>query len=129
MAHNQNYSIMLVEDNQVLCDSILDLLSIRGFRNVSAFRDAFDAVSYFKQSLPDLAVLDVEISGLSGLDLLIELKSIKPNLPVIMMSSCHTKNVILKACESGAESFFPKPLDTEMFCRKVESILNNIDFF
>ena len=129
MANSQSVSIMVVEDNAVLRDSILDLLSIRGFHNVCAFRDAFKAVSYCKQSQPDLAVLDVEISGLSGLDLLVELKSIYPQLPVIMMSSCHTKNIILRACESGAETFFPKPLDTDLFCRKIESLLRGLDFF
>jgi DNA-binding response OmpR family regulator len=129
MVNFQNRTIVIVEDNLVLRDSLLDLLAIRGFNNVFAFRDAFKAVSYCKKSLPDLAVLDVEIAGLNGLDILVELKTLKPDLPVIMMSSCHSKNVILKACESGAESFFPKPLDADMFCRKVESLLQDIDFF
>ena len=86
-------------------------------------------MKYCRVQQPDLAVLDVEMPGLNSLDLLQELKAIMPALPVVMMSSSHDKNTIMRACESGANIFFPKPFDTDMFCRKIECILRSIDFY
>jgi DNA-binding response OmpR family regulator len=125
----QESSIVIVEDNKLLQESILELLALHGFHNVSAFSDALNAVSFFRQSHPDLAILDVEMAGMNGLDLLVELKSMRPRMPVVMMSSCHDKSLLLKACESGASTFFPKPFDTDMFCQKIEALLKKVDFY
>ena len=121
-------SIMLVEDNMNLQESIIELLSYRGFHNITAFNDGFKAVTYCKTYSPDLAILDVEVHGLNGLDTLIELHSMKPTLPVIMMSSQLDKHVIIQACESGASTFFPKPFDSEMFCCKIDALLQKVVF-
>ena len=124
----QESLIMVVEDNAALKESIIELLSLRGFHNFSTFSDGFTAVNYCIQSMPDIAILDVEMPGLSGLDILDKIKSIRPKLPVVMMSSRHDRHIILQACESGANTFFPKPFDSEMFCRKIEDLLNRVDF-
>ena len=122
-------SIMIVEDNRVLQETMLDLLGHHGYHNLHAFSDAFNAIRYFQQSTADLVVLDVEIPGLSGLDVLVQFKSIKPRLPVVMVSSLHDRHILMQACESGASTFFPKPLDSEMFCRKIEELLRQVTFF
>jgi len=67
--------------------------------------------------------------GISGLDMLVQFKSLKPLMPVVMVSSQHDRHVIVRACESGASTFFPKPLDSEMFCRKIEELLRQITFY
>lgn len=124
----QESMIMVVEDNSTLKESIIELLSLRGFHNFTTFSDGFTAVDFCKKEKPDLAILDVEIPGLDGLDILCEIKSLRPKLPVVMMSSRHDRHIILRACESGANTFFPKPFDSEMFCRKVEDLLQKVDF-
>ena len=128
MSGMHNPTIMLVEDNRDLQRSIIDLLVHRGYSNIAAFTDAFSAIKYFHSQVPDLAILDVEMHGISGLDLLEELKHTIPYLPVILMSSHHDRHIILRACECGADTFFPKPFDSELFCRKVEELLKRVDF-
>ena len=120
--------IMIVEDNTVLRQSILDLLSEHGFHNLVAFGDGLNAVSYCRETRPDLAVLDVDMAGLSGLDILCEIRSMSQKLPVVMMSASHDRHILIQACESGANTFFPKPFDSDMFCRKIEALLENVSF-
>ena len=95
----QESLIMVVEDNAALKDSIIELLSLRGFHNFTTFSDGFTAVNYCKKSMPDLAILDVEMHGLGGLEILNEIKSLRPKLPVVMMSSRHDRHIILQECE------------------------------
>ena len=121
-------SIMIVEDNSLLSESIMELLSMHGFNNLVAFSDVFNAVRYFRQKYPDLVILDAELQGLSGLEVLAEFKTIRPRLPVVMMSSHHDKDMLLRACASGANTFFPKPFDTDLFCRQIEDLLSHISF-
>lgn len=125
----QESMIMVVEDNAPLKDSIIELLTLRGFHNFTTFSDGYTAVNFCRKSKPDIVILDVEIPGIDGLEILGEIKTLRPKLPVVMMSSHHDRHIILRACESGANTFFPKPFDSEMFCRKIEDLLHKVDFF
>lgn len=122
-------SIMLIEDNPQMKESIVDLLALHGFKRINAFSNGMNALAYFQEKNSDLIILDIELPGMGGFELLQAIRSINRCIPVVMMSSRDDKNVILKACESGANTFFPKPFDSEMFCRKIEDLLNEVDFF
>ncbi|MFH1707734.1 MAG: response regulator [Planctomycetota bacterium] len=122
-------SIMIVEDNRILQRTMLELLEDHGYHNLHAFSDGMHAIRYFQESTADLVVLDVEIPGINGLDVLVQFKSLKPRMPVVMVSSLHDRRILMQACESGASTFFPKPLDSEMFCRKIEELLRQVTFY
>ena len=58
-----------------------------------------------------LLLSDVNMPGMSGLDLLLRAKAARPDLPVIMVTAYGDAETRRRALESGAEGLFPKPID------------------
>ena len=120
--------ILVVDDDLSILGVMKRVLEKSEF-SVDTVTNGQDALTRITAKRPDLVILDVEIPGLSGLEILDKIRSLRPKLPVVMMSSRHDRHIILQACESGANTFFPKPFDSEMFCRKIEDLLHKVDFF
>lgn len=71
--------------------------------------DAPTAREIYRRRPLDLAFLDVELAGASGLDLLRELRRIDAAMPVVMVTHHSTQDIVVKALREGAFGFIVKP--------------------
>lgn len=62
--------------------------------------------------------------GMNGLDLLTQLKQVRPQTPVVLMSGHADRALIAKAIEAGASDFIAKPIDREVLMRTVRQTLH-----
>ena len=105
-------SIMLVDDSFVLRDRLALAFEERGYRVAVAGR--FDeALTVFKQSPTDLAVLDLRMPGRTGMALIPELKKIKPDTKILILSGFGSIATAIDAMRLGATNFLPKPADAD----------------
>jgi diguanylate cyclase (GGDEF)-like protein/PAS domain S-box-containing protein len=105
-------SLLVVDDNEPNRDALSRRLRQRGF-DVAVAADGAEALALAAASRFDLVLLDVEMPGLSGLDVLTRLRSThsQTQLPVIMVTARTQGADIVEAFSRGANDYVTKPID------------------
>jgi two-component system nitrogen regulation response regulator GlnG len=79
----------------------------------TAFEDAESALAALRRGEPDVLVTDVRMPGRSGLELLEEIRTRRPRLPVIVMTAHSDLDSAVAAYQGGAFEYLPKPFDID----------------
>lgn len=113
-------NILVVDDDEMTRELVSFALQAKGY-NVIAAADGLQAIIKIGEHKPDLAILDVMLPDLSGLELLnlfrIEFKMEK--MPVILMSRLGSPKLVLAADKLGAIDFLVKPFEMEQLLEKI----------
>ena len=110
--------ILVVEDDSGLREALVDTLSIAGYSVIEA-DSAETALLLMKQKVVDLVVSDVQMGGLSGLDLLKSVKKLYPNMPFLLMTAYATIDHAVEAMKYGAIDYMAKPFAPEVLLNMV----------
>ncbi|NVZ79852.1 response regulator, partial [Pseudomonas gingeri] len=102
--------LLLIDDDQELCELLTSWLSQEGFQ-VRACHDGLSARKALADSAPAAVVLDVMLPDGSGLELLKQLRSDHPELPVVMLSARGEPLDRILGLELGADDYLAKPCD------------------
>ena len=82
--------------------------------NVSEANSAEAARALIKQQEPDLMLLDVNLPGISGLDLLREIKNANNNGPLVIIITAHgSERMAVEAVKAGAHDYLSKPFELD----------------
>jgi DNA-binding NtrC family response regulator len=104
----QKLSILVVDDEPRLVDEIAEFLRNKAFTVFTAHHPQ-RALELVKANRPDIAILYIRLPGMSGLDLLGEIKKLQPLTEVIMISGHGDMNTVIEAMRKGAVDYFAKP--------------------
>ncbi len=108
----QATSILLVDDSLVLRDRLMEAFQERGLR-VSVAGDCDEAVRVFRREPTDLVVVDLRMPGRTGLTLIPDLKRIRPDVKIVILSGFGSIATAIDAIRLGATNFIPKPADAD----------------
>lgn len=124
MADDQTGSgrILVVDDDASVCWALERLLRSRGYA-VAVANGAAAAMRLLRRQEVDLVLTDLRMPGGSGLDLLVEVRALRPELPVVLATAYGTVDVAADALSRGAVDVLPKPIDMERAVAVVERIL------
>ena len=114
------HTVLVVDDEKNVLSSVSRMLSVEGYDVLKASSGA-EALVQVQAHHIDVALLDVKMPGMDGLELLGALLSREPDLPIVMMSAHATIETAVRATQAGARDFLEKPLSTE----KVLVVLQN----
>lgn len=117
--------IIAVDDVQDAGILIKKILSKKG-HNVSAFTEEEDAINYAKENKVDLAILDIKLKKMSGIEVLEQLKKILPDMRAIMLTGYPTVETAREAISLGANEYCVKPIDRDELEDKVAKVLGEI---
>src|SRR6266498_2695070 len=104
--------ILIVDDEKAIQTTLRGVLEDEGYR-VTAVGSGPEAIAMFQDEGPDLVFLDIWMAGMDGLEALAELKRIRPESAVVMISGHGTIETAVKATKLGAYDFVEKPLSLE----------------
>ena len=104
--------ILIVDDEKAIQTTLRGVLEDEGYR-VSAVGSGPEALALVQDEAPDLVFLDIWIAGMDGLEALAELKRLRPESAVVMISGHGTIETAVKATKLGAYDFVEKPLSLE----------------
>ncbi len=124
----QGKHVMYVDDDEALVFLVERVLKRKGFA-VTTYTDplqARDALAADPARF-DLLVTDYNMPGYSGVQLLIEAKSIRPSLPVALASGYVTPEIEKSAFEAGASALVYKPNDVNELCETVQRLIQGGD--
>ncbi len=105
---NQQFSILVVDDEKRIVDEITEFLKSKGFLVKGMYKPR-KIIDFIKQNSVDIVILDIRLPGISGLELLQQIKTLKPEIEVIMISGHGDMNTVIEAMRKGATDYFPKP--------------------
>jgi len=118
-------TLLVVDDDMELLEVLNCLLVDNGF-NVICANCGEEAVRIFSKQKEqiDLTLLDIEMSGISGLDVLMEIKRINPQAKTIIMSGNTGEDMLekLRLCASGIP-FLKKPFTGTALCSEIMNVL------
>jgi DNA-binding NarL/FixJ family response regulator len=106
-------SVLLIEDHAMVRRLLIRVLTERG--NVEIWDTAITAEAALEllanpenNSLPDLVMADVSLPGMSGIQLVVELKALYPDLPCLLVSANYYGDSVQKALTNGARGYVIK---------------------
>ncbi|MCX6133890.1 MAG: response regulator [Ignavibacteriales bacterium] len=114
--------ILVVDDEENVCQSIKKVLSRKGY-NISQAFTVDDAVKLIKEMTFDLVITDMMIPGTSGLELLQIIRDDYPELEVIMITGYASIESAVKATKLGASAYLPKPFTPDELTKVTEKTL------
>jgi two-component system cell cycle sensor histidine kinase/response regulator CckA len=103
-------TILVVEDEEALCDLVRALLESKGYRVLTAV-DGEGAIKLYRAHSEDIALVlsDMGLPRLSGEDVFLQMKAINPDLKIILVSGYLEPEVKARLIKSGAKGFVQKP--------------------
>ena len=115
--------IYAIDDDEAVRQSLEFLLktagmTVRGFESAKAFLDVLPEIEQ------GCVISDVRMPDITGIELLRRLKSVKPNLPVIMITGHGDISLAVEAMKLGAVDFLEKPFDDDQLIAAVQAALN-----
>jgi CheY-like chemotaxis protein len=100
---------LLVDDDRDGREGYAEYLRGHGF-NIEECVDAESALQALARNTPDIVLLDLQLPGLSGWDLIREIRNTSPELPIVAFSACVFPDDRRRAEEAGCSVFLTKPL-------------------
>ena len=117
--------IAIVDDDASVCGAISGLLRSLGM-DTDTFTSGHESIEHLetKRSFhPDCVVLDVQMSGMNGLEMQEFLAQSENPLPVIFITAHDEVSVRERALQAGAVAFLPKPFNDELFIKILNETL------
>lgn len=118
-----NKKVLVVDDDVVSRLAIKEQLELKGFE-VQVAENGIQALEEYKKSPCDLALVDIIMPGMDGLGLLVKLKEINQNLPVIMLTGDEKSESRERAKELGAYEYITKPVYISKLKQMIDSALS-----
>ncbi len=104
------YRVCVIEDDPDVAFFMKTVLEKRADAVVTAITDPSVALSAIAEFEPDLVLTDIEMPGISGLDLLKELRERYPGMPVVVMTAHVSVDYAVSALRAQADEFLTKPV-------------------
>ena len=114
--------VLVADDDENILLLLQMELEAEGFV-VNAFSDGSSAMSLLRDSPPDLALLDWNMPGMTGLDICRRLRDTGVFLPVIMITARDEMDDRVAALESGADDFISKPFNIREVLARVHALM------
>ena len=117
-------TIALVDDDRNILTSVSIALEAEGYR-IMTYTDGASALDGFKSSPPDLAILDIKMPRMDGMELLRRLRQ-KSDMPVIFLTSKDEEIDELFGLKMGADDFIRKPFSQRLLVERVKAVMRRI---
>jgi DNA-binding NtrC family response regulator len=114
-------SILAVDDEQNLLELLITVLGKRGFKVKTAL-NGIEALRLLDQESFQLALLDLKMGPVNGVQLLKEIKDRRPVIKVIMMTAYPTNETRTQASANGASAYLTKPVDIQKLVETIDSL-------
>ena len=120
--------IVAVDDSNVVLKTLKNVLDKEEYE-LHAFSTGTRAVEYLvqKDKIPDLIILDIEMPGMNGYEVLERIKKMihLESVPVIFLTSNNEKKQVIKAVTGGVKDYVVKPIDQDILLDKIQTLLKN----
>ena len=115
-------SILVVDDDQLVCDLLVQFLGLRGSRTLGA-KDGAEALKMVEQASPELILLDLMLPGMSGVEVLRRLRDMNYTGAVIIITGSYDEELLEEAWSLQPQEVIGKPIDLEKLLAIIQLVL------
>ncbi len=116
--------ITIVDDEEDIVELVSHHLKREGFK-VKEFHNGRDFLSYIESVIPDLAVLDIMLPGIDGLEIcrILKNRNATSSIPIIMLTAKASEADVVVGLELGADDYIVKPFSPRELVARVKTVL------
>ena len=111
--------MLIVDDDPDMAETLSDILNDMGY-DVAIAENGYRAIEMTRQNKYDVALMDIMMPGINGVETFKEVKRISPQTRVVMMTAYSVEDLLREALKEGAYDVIHKPIDID----KLVSLLN-----
>jgi CheY-like chemotaxis protein len=116
------FSVLLADDDRLQLDTLQDILEPQGFRTLRA-ADGEEALEIARQEIIHVALFDVHMPKLTGLETLQLLRQFNILVPVILITADSSSALLRHAIQASASSVIPKPVSKNVVLYTLTRVL------
>ena len=117
-------NILVVDDSAMTRMVAKKTLGALGFENIFEGEDGVQALEVFKQNTIDVVFTDWNMPNMNGLELLIEIRKISKDVPVIMVTTEGSRSKVVEAVQHGINDYLVKPFTPATLKEKLTKWVN-----
>ncbi|MFA5515004.1 MAG: sigma-54 dependent transcriptional regulator [Desulfuromonadales bacterium] len=117
-------TMMVIDDDAVIREGLRRIFSAKGYA-VEIFDSGYPAVERLREKEFDLVVTDLKMPGLNGIEVVKRIKSLQPEVPILIITGYATVDTAVDAMKSGAVDYIAKPFTPDDICNKVQKALEH----
>ena len=114
--------VLTIDDHEVVRRGLKDMFT-KESATFGEARSGAEALALAKKQQWDIAILDISLGGRSGLDVLVELKQLRPRMPVLILSMHAEEQYAVRAFKAGASGYINKASSGEELRRAILKII------
>jgi len=114
-------SILIVDDDVGICETLSDIMEVMGYHTAFAL-DGYEAIQKVKDVVFDVILMDIKMPGINGVETFKQIKKVRPEIAVVMMTAYAVEDLIGEALREGAYGVLYKPFDMERMIGLLEGI-------
>ena len=111
--------VLIVDDDVNFCNTLAKVLAKKGYE-ITTSNSGSGALKLVKEKQVDMVLMDIKMPVMNGVETYKKLKTIKPNLRVIMMTAFSVDDLIKDAVKEGVYAVVRKPFDVETIINMIE---------
>ena len=116
-------NILICDDAAFMRMMIKDILTKNGYNIAGEAENGMVAVDKYKETSPDLVLMDITMPEMDGIQALKKIKEADPNASVIMCSAMGQQAMVIEAIQSGAKDFIVKLFQAERVIEAVKKVV------
>ncbi len=120
-------TILIVDDDKTICRTLKYQVNKGGYEAISA-NSGEECMYHLKQNDLSLVLLDINLPGMSGMEVLEQIRQINSDLPVIMVTGIGSIESVVAAMKAGAYDYIEKPINLEAMMMRIEKALETINY-
>ena len=120
----QGLRVLLADDHPLFLDGLRNLLTARGLTVVAGVRDGQEALEKCRLLRPDVAVLDLHMPVMNGLEATRAIRAELPEIKVVLLTAAEEDEPLFEAIKSGASGYLLKSLEANQFCALLTGLMN-----
>jgi len=125
----EKVKILLADSSTFSRILLTNALETLGFEVVAIAKDGREALDEFAEHSPDIALIDLALAGIDGIDVVRTLTKQDPSAAIVLLipEKMDDPDVIVEAVRAGAKSFIKKPLSGEEISKRLSRLMRRGD--
>lgn len=116
--------VFLVDDEELLTESMEIILSVKGQMDVvGVAKDGKEALERLQETTADIALVDLNMKGMGGIELIPKLKELYPEMKVLVLTTFYDDHYITEALAGGADGYLLKDSSGDTIIKAIHQLL------
>jgi len=122
----KDFSVLIADDEAHIRTFLKLILMDIGVTKVHQVHNGMDAVDAYKEYKPDLAILDINMNVMNGLDALGHIREFDADAPVVMMSAVSTRSSVVDSSKKGALYYIIKTQAPDIIKEELQKVIGSL---